>query len=230
MKKSLTKAVSAVMALTMCAAGTGLLPVVAEDVQETTEAKKIEALPLGTYEVETFEGAEVWTSIYENQIPDYSGEGFAYLTSNPISFNVEVEEEGMYEIKFRAAQILSEEGRMQTLSLNGIDYTYDMPYQDSWKEVSFGVFRMKEGVNELTLKGIYGYAAYDTVTIEKAVLPEVKGTAETCDPDATPEAKALLKYLNSVYGKNILSGQQEIYGGGHNVQTSIVMMLLQIPV
>ena len=217
MKKSITKAVSAVMALTMCAAGTGLLPVVAEE----TSKKTVAALPLGTYEVETFEGAEVWTSIYENQIPDYSGEGFAYLTSNPISFNVEVEEEGMYEIKFRAAQILSEEGRMQTLSVNGIDYTYDMPYQNTWKEVSFGVFRMKEGVNELTLKGIYGYAAYDTVTIEKAVLPEVKGTSETCDPDATPEAKALLKYLNSVYGKNILSGQQEIYGGGHNVQTSI---------
>ena len=141
MKKSITKAVSAVMALTMCAAGTGMLPAIAEE----TGKKTVAALPLGTYEVETFEGAEVWTSIYENQIPDYSGEGFAYLTSNPISFNVEVEEEGMYEIKFRAAQILSQEGRMQTLSVNGIDYTYDMPYQNTWKEVSFGVFRMKEG-------------------------------------------------------------------------------------
>ncbi len=217
MKKSITKAIGAVMALSMCAAGTGLLPAVAEE----TSKKTADALPLGTYEVETFEGAEVWTSIYENQIPGYSGEGFAYLTATPISFNVEVEEEGMYEIKFRAAQILSEEGRKQTLSVNGIDYSYDMPYVKEWTDISFGVFRLKEGVNELTLKPIYGYGAYDTVTIEKAVLPEVKGTSETCDPEATPEAKALLKYLNSVYGKNILSGQQEIYGGGHGVQTSI---------
>jgi len=218
MKKSIRKTVSALLALTMCAAGTGLLPVIAED----TETKTLEALPLGTYEVETFDGADVWTSIYENQIPDYSGEGFAYLTASPISFNIEVEKEGMYEISFRAAQILGAgEARMQTLSINGIDYSYNMPYADKWTDFSFGVFRLKAGVNELTLKPIYGYAAYDTVTIQEAVFPELKGTSEPSDPKATPEARSLLKYLNSVYGKNILSGQQEIYGGGHNVQTSI---------
>ncbi|MBR0485721.1 MAG: beta-mannosidase [Oscillospiraceae bacterium] len=218
MNKSIKKAVSAVLALTMCAVGTGILPVIAED----TASKTIEALPLGTYEVETFEGADVWTSIYQTQLPGYSGEGFAYLTASPIYFNVEVEEEGMYEIKVRAVQILGEgEPRMQTLSVNGIDYSYNMPYMTEWTEVSFGVFRLKAGVNELALKPIYGYAAYDTITIEKAVLPEVTGTGETCDPKATPEAKSLLKYLNSVYGEHILSGQQEIYGGGHSVQTSI---------
>ncbi|MBR1554137.1 MAG: beta-mannosidase [Oscillospiraceae bacterium] len=218
MNKSIKKAVSALLALTMCAAGTGLLPVIAED----ADTKTIEALPLGTYEVETFEGATVWTSIYENQLPNYSGEGFAYLTASPIYFNVEVEEEGMYEIKFRAAQILGAgESRMQTISINGIDYSYNMPYLTEWTDVSFGVFRLKAGVNELALKPIYGYAAYDTITIEKAVFPELKGTGETSDPNATPEAKSLLKYLNSVYGEHILSGQQEIYGGGHGVQTSI---------
>ncbi len=212
--KNFKKAVSAVMALVMSCSGSALFAV-AED---TTE---IEALPLGTYEVETLEGADTWTSIYETQLPGYSGEGFAYQTSNPISFNIEVEEEGMYQIDVRACQILSEEGRMQTISINNIDYTYNMPYIDAWKDVTFGVFRLKAGVNSIVLKPQYGYAAYDTITIEKAVLPEVKGSAETCDPDATPEAKALLKYLNSVYGKNILSGQQEIYGGGHGKETTI---------
>ena len=206
--KKFRRAVSAVLALTMS------MPLMGMAVPE--------ALPLGTYEVETFDGAEVWTSIYENQIPGYSGEGFAYLTSNPINFEIEVEKEGMYEIKFRAAQILGEgESRMQTLSVNGVDYTYNMPYLTEWTDVSFGVFRLKAGRNELSLKPIYGYAAYDTVTVEKAVLEEVKGTAEPSDPKATPEAKALLKYLNSVYGKQILSGQQEIYGGGHGKQTTI---------
>ncbi len=214
MRRSIRKCISAVMALSMFAAGTGIFPVIAEE----TDTK---ALPLGTYEVETFDGAEVWTSIYETQLPDYSGEGFAYLTANPINFNVEVEEEGMYEIKVRVCQILSEEGRMQTISVNGIDYTYNMPYIDKWQEVSFGVFRLKKGVNELSLKPVYGYAAYDTITIEKATLEEVKGTGVPSDPKATDEAKSLLGYLNSVYGKNILSGQQEIYGGGHGKETTI---------
>ncbi|MDE5737096.1 MAG: beta-mannosidase [Oscillospiraceae bacterium] len=215
MKKSVRKAMSAILATVLCCTGTGLLPAIAED----TESSK--ALALGTYEVETLDGAELWTSIYETQLPDYSGEGFAYLTASPITFNVEMEEEGMYEVKVRACQILSEEGRLQTISINGTDYTYNMPYIDAWKEISFGVFRFKKGVNEVSLKPVYGYAAYDTITVEKALLPEVIGTDETCDKKATPEAKALLKYLKSVYGKNILSGQQEIYGGGHGKTTTI---------
>ncbi len=177
---------------------------------------------LGTYEAETMEDVDqVWTSIYENEIPGYSGDGFAYLTSNPISIDIEVEEEGMYQVDVRAAQILSEEGRMQTLSVNGIDYTYEMPYLTEWTDVTFGVFRMKEGKNTLTLKPMYGYAAYDTITISKAQLPEVKATDTPVDPKATPETKALMKYLVSEYGQHILSGQQEIYGGGHGVQTDI---------
>lgn len=217
MRKSIRKTISSILALALCMTGTGLLPAIAEE----SEKSEANALPLGTYEVENFEGAELWTSIYETQLPDYSGEGFAYLTASPISFNIDVEEEGMYEVKVRACQILSEEGRMQTISVNGIDYTYNMPYIDSWKEVSFGVFRMKEGINEIVLKPTYGYAAYDTITVEKAVLPEVLGTDESCDPKATPEVRSLLKYLKSVYGKHVLSGQQEIYGGGHNVSTNI---------
>ena len=65
------------------------------------------------------------------------------------------------------------------------------------------------------------YGAYDTITISKAVLPEVKCSDTPVDPKATPETKALMKYLASEYGKHILSGQQEIYGGGHGVQTNI---------
>jgi len=37
-----------------------------------------------------------------------------------------------------------------------------------------------------------------------------------CDPNATPETRALMKYLTSVYGKYVISGQQEIYGNGND--------------
>lgn len=211
MKKSLRKLAAAALAVTLCGGTLGMMP------QNVSAANG-----LGTYEVETFEDVDqVWTSIYENQIPGYSGDGFAYLTATPISIDIEVEEEGMYEIDVRAAQILSEDGRMQTISVNGIDYTYNMPYLKEWTDVNFGVFRMKKGTNTLTLKPVYGYAAYDTMTIKKAEFPKLTGSDTPVDPKATPETKALMKYLNSVYGEHILTGQQEIYGGGHYVQTSI---------
>ena len=70
------------------------------------------------------EDTELWTSIYETQLPGYSGDGFAYLTAKNIKFEVEAPEEGMYEIDVRYAQILSKEGRLQTLAVNGSEYIH----------------------------------------------------------------------------------------------------------
>lgn len=179
--------------------------------------------PLGTYEAEELDigNQDVWTSVYEHQLPGYSGDGFIYLSTTPFSISVEVEEDGMYEIATRCAQILSQEGRMQTVSINGIDYTYNLPYYDEWTDVSLGVFRLKEGVNKIEFKPVYGYAEYDTVTVKKAELQELKNDPNPCDKNATDEARALMSYLSSVYGKHVISGQQEIYGGGHSMSTTI---------
>ena len=46
-------------------------------------------------------------------------------------------------------------------------------------------------------------------------MPELNIDPTLSDPNATKEAQGLMNYLCDVYGKNIISGQQEIYGGGH---------------
>ena len=60
-----------------------------------------------TIEGEDLEGADLWTSIYADNIPGYSGEGFWYLTASPASFTVTVPEDAMYQLTVRGAQILS---------------------------------------------------------------------------------------------------------------------------
>ena len=40
----------------------------------------------------------------------------------------------MYQFIARMAQILDEDGRQQTISINGIDYMYKVPYNDSWTD------------------------------------------------------------------------------------------------
>ncbi len=161
-------------------------------------------------------GTEVWTSVYEKQLPGYSGDGFIYLTNGSMKFELEVEEDGMYEISTRYAQILSEDGREQTISINGSKYMVSFPYADTWQDISFGIFRLKAGVNTIEILPQYGYACYDTIKVEKAVFPELNIAPTLSDPDATPETQGLMNYLCDVYGKNMLSGQQEIYGGGHS--------------
>ena len=168
-------------------------------------------------ECEDLSGAELWTSIYENQLPGYSGEGFAYVTSKAITLEVEAPEEGMYQIDVRYAQILDKSGRDQTISVNGKKNMIKFPYTDKWTDISMGVFRLNKGTNEIEISPQYGYAAYDTITITKAMPNDYsKATSTLTDSDATSETKALMKYLKSVYGNHILSGQQEIYGGGMN--------------
>lgn len=127
----------------------------------------------------------------------------------------------MYEIDVRYAQILSKEGRLQTLAVNGSEYSTVLPYTNEWKDYQFAMVRLKKGVNTFEFMPKYGYAAFDTITIKKASFPELKVSPTLCDSKATKETQNLMNYLCSVYGNNILSGQQTIYGGGHKVNTTI---------
>ena len=171
-------------------------------------------------EVEKIDGVDNWTSIYETQLPGYSGDGFAYLTNKSIKFTVEAPEEGLYQFDVRYAQILSTEGRLQTIVINGSEYSKVFAYTDKWVDAEFGKFRLKKGENEIELISKYGYAAFDKITIKKAVMPDLKATATAvpCDKKATKEARGLMNYLYDVYGTGVLSGQQTIYGGGHGAQ------------
>ncbi|MGN1403220.1 MAG: glycosyl hydrolase [Ruminococcus sp.] len=159
---------------------------------------------------------QIWTDIYGQQLPGYSGDGFVYLTGDTLTMTVEAPYEGMYEISVHYAQILDTNGREQTFSINGTDYMIKFPYADSFQDLNVGRFRLKEGENTIEIKPQYGYACFDTITIQEAEMPDLTVEPTTCDPDATAETKSLMNYLTSVYGSHIISGQQEIYGGGND--------------
>ena len=165
--------------------------------------------------LELLDGMKVWTSIYEKQCPGYSGEGFIYLAGGSAAFTVDAPEDGMYEIKTRYIQILDADARQQTIKVNGKKTMVGFPHAESWTDISFGKFRLNKGVNEIEILTEYGYAALDTITVEKAVLPELNIAPELTDPKATKETQGLMNYLCDMYGNHMLSGQQEIYGNGH---------------
>ena len=155
-----------------------------------------------TIEAEDCEGAgEPWTSIYEKKIKGmFSGKGFAYLTNSPFSFNVTVKEDGMYQFNARVAQILNEEGRLQTISINGIDYQYTIPFYDTWTDFDFGMHRLNKGTNKIQFKPIYGYAEYDTITVSEATFPDFsKVDTKLSDPKATAEAQELQDYQKNYF-------------------------------
>jgi mannan endo-1,4-beta-mannosidase len=166
----------------------------------------------------TLNGLTVWKDIYGRFFPGYSGEGFVYLTSGSMEFTVDAPEDGMYEINTSYVQVHEEATmgpRTQTISVNGLKFKLDFPYADSWTDYSFGIFRLNKGENTIQLLPEYGYASFDTITVEKATLPELKIQPTLADKKATKETQGLMNYLCDMYGNHIISGQQEIYGGGH---------------
>lgn len=211
MLKLIKRITSGILAAAMFATTAASMPVVTAEESDVVFHSECEDLTL-------LDGAEVWTSIYQTQLPGYSGEGFIYLTNGTMEFEVEVPESGMYDISVRYCQILDENGREQTIAINDFTnkkFLVKFPYADTWTDFSFGKFRLDKGVNTIRILPQYGYAAYDTVTVTKASLPELNIEPKLSDPEATPETQGLMNYLCDVYGKHILSGQQEIYGGGH---------------
>ncbi|MBO4877268.1 MAG: beta-mannosidase [Ruminococcus sp.] len=202
--KRLAAAISAA-AMTAVSTGTALAPAEAAD---TVFPLKVEG--------ENMKGADTWTSVYETQIPGYSGEGFAYIQAGDISFNVTVPEDGMYSVHGMVAQVLNQEGRTETLDVNGKKYVTVVPYLDKWTDFDFGTVRLNKGENTISFTGSYGYMELDYATVTVAEPHDyAKASGVCCDPRATKETQSLMSYLKSVYGKNILTGQQEIYGSGH---------------
>ncbi|GAA0137117.1 hypothetical protein YSY43_39580 [Paenibacillus sp. YSY-4.3] len=137
--------------------------------------------------------------------------------SGTISFTVTVPETGMYAISTRYMQELSPDGRLQYLTVNGVTKgSYMLPYTTQWSNFDFGFHKLNQGSNTIELKAGWGFAYFDTFTVDYADLDPLNVQPVLTDPRATPETQILMNYLTEVYGNHIISGQQEIYGGGND--------------
>lgn len=66
------------------------------------------------------------------------------------------------------------------------------------------------------LKAGWGFAYFDTFTVDYADLDPLDVQPVLSDSQVTPETQLLMNYLTEVYGNHMISGQQEIYGGGND--------------
>ncbi|ASR49482.1 beta-mannosidase [Paenibacillus kribbensis] len=166
---------------------------------------------------------QVATEIYGQPKPGFSGSGFVWMqNSGTITFTVTVPETGMYAISTRYMQELSPDGRLQYLTVNGATKgSYMLPYTTTWSNFDFGFHKLKQGSNTIQLKSGWGFAYFDTFTVDYADLDPLNVQPVLTDSKATPETQRLMNYLTEVYGNHMISGQQEIYGGGNDGNTEL---------
>lgn len=144
-----------------------------------------------------------------------SNDSFVFIENagDTASVTVPVTTSGSYEVYIGYSAPFGT--KTNSLSINNADQgniSFAETKSNEWKEIDFGTVKLNSGDNTFTIVGSWGWTDLDYIRIEEASLPEVKATDQlTADPNATSYTKGLFAYMNSVYGKNVISGQQEYY-------------------
>lgn len=187
-----------------------------------------------TYEFEDGETngckSESWKSIDEDangnpcDISDWSGTGFVNLEQKgtSVTVTVDVEKAGLYELFIRYCQPFGIPKKIQYLDVNGVNQGEAcFMFCNAWQSDSVGYIALDEGENTITLRSYWGYTLFDSLTVTEAdsSIAELKPLTSLGNENATDSAKRLYNYLRSIYGKHILSGQQELCGS-HNYENS----------
>ncbi len=215
MKKVFRRALSLLTAITMACSVLLTMPGSVQAANSVPIDVEAEACTLSN-------GAVVATNVYGTTYPGFSGDGFVWVSNaGTITLEVNVPKDAMYELKTRCWMYLGKENetRLQAVTVNGVSYSdFYIPNKNGWIDYSFGFFFLKAGTAKIEIgtSGSWGFILYDKVKFDYADMPDLKIDPATCDTKATSETKALKNYLTSVYGKSVISGQQEIYGGGND--------------
>ena len=138
------------------------------------------------------------------------------------SVNVEIDKAGLYELIVRYAQPYDKTKKVQYLNVNHSNQgEVSFPYTLTWKELPAGIIKLNQGTNNIEFESYWGYTFFDYLIVKPAddSITGLKVEKKLANPKATGEAKALMSYLVDVYGKHVLSGQQELCGA-HNYEGS----------
>ncbi|EGS22650.1 uncharacterized protein CTHT_0011220 [Thermochaetoides thermophila DSM 1495] len=145
--------------------------------------------------------------------PGYTGSGYVTgfdQSSDKITFKINSPSTRLYDLSIRVAAIYGE--KRTTVVLNGASSSeVYFPASDSFITVSGGQVLLNEGANTLDIVSNWGWYLIDSITL----TPSAPRAAHNINPNpvnpaANADAKALYNYLKSIYGKKILSGQQEL--------------------
>lgn len=156
----------------------------------------------------------------DTDLSGFSGKGFAYLDQKGTTLSIEadVPEEGLYEMTICYCEPSDPRKKVQYLNVNGVNQgELTCPYTNKFAETSGGVVNLKKGKNTIELKAYWGYTFFDYLTLKPAPekLKNLSPTRELSNPKASETTRRLYSYLCDVYGKHVISGQQE-YCGDHN--------------
>lgn len=158
------------------------------------------------------EDAELVGTAVSSSGSGFSGTGYVNGFTDGedrVSFAFEASE-GVYDLVIGFRTPNGEKGF--NAALNGVGFSGMFEATGSFSRFDVGTVLLAEGVNRLWIGGGWSYYEIDYVELLEASPPEPPLWVEPVpvDGEASVEARALLRYLSSGYGKATLSGQQDV--------------------
>ncbi|KAL1599919.1 hypothetical protein SLS60_007724 [Paraconiothyrium brasiliense] len=135
-------------------------------------------------------------------------EGFDTATDT-ITFNVSSSASKLYDLSIVYNGPYGD--KFTTVVLNGVGGSQiSLPATTNWTTVAAGQVLLQAGNNTIQIQNNWGWYLVDSIKIAPAAKRGAhKVTTTPINKNANIDAKALLKYLGSIYGKKILSGQHD---------------------
>ncbi|WP_208414623.1 glycosyl hydrolase [Paenibacillus castaneae] len=144
-------------------------------------------------------------------IEGYSGTGYVFFGGDGfLTLKYTVPAVGLYDLKIGYHSPFGPKDTV--LVLNGKESgQITLPKTVSFNEISGGKVLLQAGENTIRFNNGWGWYNIDYITLAPAAAPAPHQVEKKLvNPNATPEAQALINYLVDNYGKKILSGQQEL--------------------
>jgi mannan endo-1,4-beta-mannosidase len=135
-------------------------------------------------------------------------EGFDTATDS-IKFRVNVASTNLYDLNIVYNGPYGD--KYTSIVLNGAGGSQvSLPATTSWTSTPGGQVLLETGLNTIEIQNNWGWYLIDAITLSpSAKRSPHRITPTPVNPNANADANALLKYLGNIYGKNILSGQQD---------------------
>ncbi|CAI4213996.1 unnamed protein product [Parascedosporium putredinis] len=147
------------------------------------------------------------------ELAGFSGSGYVGgfdESADKITFTVQATEQKLYDLTIRYAGIYG--AKRTTVTLNG-GISFEVPFEEttSWETASGGQVLLDKGANTIVISNNWGWYLVDYISLKPSAPRAAHQITDTLvNPAADANAYKLYRYLKSIYGKKILSGQQDL--------------------
>ncbi len=149
--------------------------------------------------------------------------------TDKVTFTVTSSTTRLYDLTIRVAAIYGDKYASIVLN-NGATSEVFFASGTTWANVAAGQVLLNPGSNTIDIVNDWGWYLIDSITVTPSA-PRAAHQINTAlvNANANSNANALYKYLRSIYGKKILSGQQELsYADWINTQTGKTPALVSL--